>query len=310
MFLIKNLLDVFRPKRWYRNLTMVFGVLIAVKVLDLSTSEIFSSTRISTFILALVSLCLVASANYGINEILDAESDSHHPQKKTRAIPSGRVSIKLVLGISLALYVLGLGLSFLSHSWPLIISIALLAISGFVYNVPPIRLKDRAYIDFTSEALNNAIRLMVGWYAVANAGQIVPASFLLAYWFLGVFLMAAKRFGEIRLINDVSRAAKYRASLQHYNQENLLMSMIGAVSAFSFMLGALSFKYSVDIVLVLPFIIVWIIWFLKLAYEENTIVKDPERIFEKKSFLIWSLLTLGLFAYCFYTGDQLLHWVK
>jgi hypothetical protein len=151
---------------------------------------------------------------------------------------------------------------------------------------------------------------MIGWYAVATAAQIVPASFILGYWFLGIFLMAAKRFGEIRLIGDTATATRYRQSLGHYNEERLLMAMIGAVAAFAYMLGALAFKYSVDIMLSLPFIIGWIIWFFGLAFEENTIVKDPERIFEKKLFLGFTLVTLAMFTYLFFSGNQILGWVK
>ncbi len=307
---IKNLLDVFRPKRWYRNLTMVLGILIAVKVLALPSSQIFTATQIEHWVIAFVSLCLIAPGNYGINEILDAKTDAAHPQKKHRAIPSGRIGVRLVLNLSLLWYVLGMSLVLLAGSWALTISVGLLLVSGIVYNVPPIRLKDRAYVDFTTEALNNAIRLMVGWYAVASPHKIVPLSFLLAYWFIGVFLMAAKRFGEIRLFNDKAKAAAYRLSLQHYDEEHLLMSMIAGLAACSFMLGVLSFKYSVDIVITLPFIIGWIVWFFKLAFEENTIVKDPERIFERKGFLFYSLLTVILFGYFFYTGNTFLNWVK
>lgn len=310
MSLVKNLLDVFRPKRWYRNLTMILGVVIAIKVLGYTGHTLFTADHITTFLMALVSLCLVASGNYGINEILDAKSDAHHPQKKHRAIPSGRISVKLVFSISLALYAVGVALAALSGNWPLTLSVVLLLVSGIVYNVPPIRLKDKAYVDFTTEALNNAIRFMVGWYAIARPSDIVPASFLLGYWFIGVFLMAAKRFGEIRLIGNRKKAGQYRLSLQHYDEEHLLMSMTGAVAAFSFMLGVLAFKYSVDVVLVLPFIVGWVIWFFKLAFEENTIVKDPERIFEKKGFLIYSLVTAAVFLYFFYTGNQFLGWIK
>lgn len=310
MQLVRNILDVFRPKRWYRNLTMILGVAIAIKVLHLTRHQLFSAHSITTLVIAFVSLCLIASGNYGINEILDAKSDATHPQKKHRAIPSGRISVSLVLSISVALYIVGIGLSLFTKSWTLVGSLFLLFISGMVYNVPPVRLKDRAYVDFISEAINNPIRFMVGWYAVATTSQIVPASFLIAYWFIGVFLMAAKRFGEIRLIKDSKKAARYRQSLGHYTEERLLMAMIGAVAAFSFMLGALSFKYSVDVVIVLPFIVAWIIWFFKLAFEENTIVKDPERIFERKGFLSFSVLTAVLFLYFFYTGNHFLYVIK
>lgn len=310
MELVKNLIDVFRPKRWYRNLSMVLGVLIALKLLHVSNAHVFSGHNVSSFLLAFISLCLIASGNYGINEVLDAKSDSHHPQKKFRAIPSGRVSARLVVGLSIGLYALGMILILFDRNIALTISVFLLLISGIVYNVPPIRLKDRTYIDFTSEALNNPIRFLVGWYAIANASQIFPVSFLIAYWLFGVFLMAAKRFGEIRLMKDKTQATSYRLSLRHYDQEHLLMAMIGALSATYFMIGVICLKYSVDLVIVLPFLVVWIIWFFKLAFEENTVVKDPERIFEKKGFLFYSLFTACTFGYFFYTGSQLLGWLK
>jgi decaprenyl-phosphate phosphoribosyltransferase len=310
MFLLSNLLDVFRPKRWYRNLSMVLGVIIAVKLLPIHASALFTHHHVGTFILAFIALCFVASGNYGINEVLDAKSDAHHPQKKFRAIPSGKVSPRLVIILSVIFYVLGLVIVSFSHNIALVISVGLLLISGIVYNVPPIRLKDKAYVDFTSEALNNPIRFLVGWYAVANSSQIFPTSFLLAYWFAGVFLMAAKRFGEIRLINNKKKAAAYRPSLLHYDQEHLIMAMIGAVAASYFMFGVLCFKYSVDLVIILPFAVGWIIWFFKLAFEENTVVKDPERIFEKKGFLLYSLVIGLLFTYFFYTGNHFLNWVK
>lgn len=149
---------------------------------------------------------------------------------------------------------------------------------------------------------------MVGWYAVAKPYNLVPASIVLGFWFLGIFLMAAKRFGEIRFIQNQEEAAKYRKSFKYYNEENLLFSMIAAAVSFSFMLGALSLKYSVDLIVALPFTVIWMIWFFHLAYQQNTIVKDPERIFEKKTFLLFSLLTLLVFMYFFFSGNQIFAW--
>jgi len=310
MSVVKDILDVFRPKRWYRNFTMVLGSVIALRILHIPIETFFTGQALPTFLLALVSVCLVASGNYGINEVLDSESDKHHPEKKNRAIPSGRINARFVIIISIILYLVGIVLVSMTGNLALVISVALLLLSGIVYNVPPIRLKDRAYIDFTSEALNNPIRLMIGWYAITDASNIVPVSFVLGYWFFGVFLMAAKRFGEIRVINNKAKAKKYRLSLQHYTEERLIMAMIAGVTAFSFMLGAISFKYSVDIVIVLPVVVVWVVWFFKLAFEKNSIVISPERIFEKKYFVALTLILVVIFLALFYSGNQILGWVK
>ncbi len=308
--LLHNLLDVFRPLRWYRNLSMLLGAMLAVRVTGLGWAHAPTQTPLRSFLLSFAALCLVASANYGLNEILDAATDRHHPRKKLRAIPAGRVSWRLVLALSLALYAAGLGLICRLHNPMLTLSLCLLALSGFLYNVRPFRFKDRPYLDFSFEALNNPIRLMVGWYSLTPAHIPIPASFVLSFWFLGCFLMAAKRFGELRFIADPHDAAAYRQSLRFYTEQNLLCSMICALMAFSFLLGFFCLKYGLDAVLVLPFILAWTAWFLSLAYQENTIVKDPERLFEKREFLCFSVFSLVAFFYLFYTGNQFLGWIK
>ena len=59
-----------------------------------------------TFLLGISSICLIASSYYVINEILDAPSDKHHPEKKHRPIPSGRVKIQIAYAEWLVLMVL------------------------------------------------------------------------------------------------------------------------------------------------------------------------------------------------------------
>ena len=59
-------------------------------------------------------------------------------------------------------------------------------VMGCVYNVPPMRTKDRPWLDVLSEAINNPLRLLIGWYMVPS-GLIAPAiaaGFLLDDWLL------------------------------------------------------------------------------------------------------------------------------
>jgi len=65
---------------------------------------------------------------------------------------------------------------------------------------------------------------------------------------------------------------------------------------------------AIKILVILPFLVIWIVWFFHLAYQKNTIVKDPERIFEKKIFFVFSLLTFCLFIYFFFSGNHMLAW--
>jgi decaprenyl-phosphate phosphoribosyltransferase len=47
-------------------------------------------------------------------------------------------------------------------------------IMGCIYNIPPVRSKDKPYFDVLSESVNNPIRLMLGWYATGIT--ILPLS--------------------------------------------------------------------------------------------------------------------------------------
>jgi len=45
------------------------------------------------------------------------------------------------------------------------------------------------------------VNLLLGWYAIGST-LVVPVSLVIAYWMLGAFFMAIKRFGEYRLIDN------------------------------------------------------------------------------------------------------------
>lgn len=303
--MIKVFLNVYRPLRWYRNTFMLLGALLAIKITGIGISDSYEG-----ILYAFISICLVASGNYGINEVLDVEQDAQHPQKRFRAIPSGKISKTPVVIISIILYACGISIVLPSKNIMLVISVSLLLLSGILYNVRPLRLKDKPYMDFIAESLNNPIRLLVGWYSVAPSNRLVPSSFILGFWFLGMFLMASKRFGEYRFFKNKNKLIEYRKSFKYYTEERLVISMIASLSSFMFMLGALCMKYSIDLALFLPFVIVFIVWFFRLAYEKNTIVKDPERVFERKLFLLYSIVVCGVFIYLLFSGNQILGFLK
>lgn len=303
--MLKDFIAVFRPVRWYQNLLIFLGGVTAMVLLDIPGGD-----KWQVLIASFVASCLVASGNYGINEVLDMGQDAHHPQKKARALPTGRLKPGHVLFLSGIIYAAGFGIAISLKKVPLIIALAFYFVNALFYNVRPLRLKDRPYLDFVSEALNNPMRFLIGWYAVAGSGDIFPASLVFALWFFGIFLMASKRFGEMRLIKDKAELSNFRKSMAYYSEEKLLFSMIAALGVSYYMLGAFCMKHSVDLILALPVLIIWTVWFFHLAYEENTIVKDPERIFEKIPFLAFSIVSILLFVYMFMTKNRIMEWVK
>ena len=173
-----------------------------------AVAETGTAPSVSQCVLGLISACLIASANYTINEYLDSEFDRHHPVKRLRAGAKGLLERRYVLLQYAALIAAGLALANLINLPFLLTSVALL-VMGVLYNVQPIRTKDKAYLDTLSESVNNPIRFLLGWFIVTPY-FIPPGSVLLAYWMGGAFLMGVKRYSEYRGIGDPARAALYR----------------------------------------------------------------------------------------------------
>ena len=79
----------------------------------------------------------------------------------------------------------------------------LLLVMGLVYNVEPVRSKDKAYIDVLSESINNPLRLLLGWSAIIDSA-LPPISVLVSYWMGGAYLMAIKRYAEFLDLKQIA----------------------------------------------------------------------------------------------------------
>jgi len=124
-------------------------------------------------VVGLASVCLIASSNYTLNELIDAPYDRHHPTKRGRPVPSGQVNIAFGYAQWLALMLAGLAVAW-TVSLPFTLTALSLWVMGCAYNIPPVRSKDLPYLDVLSEAVNNPIRMLAGWFIVTNV-TVAPA---------------------------------------------------------------------------------------------------------------------------------------
>ena len=259
-------------------------------VIDLYLDHVVLSVELLPMLaLAFLLVVLIASSYYVLNEILDAETDKKHPVKCKRPVPSGRVNVKIayfewiLLGAAGVFGSLALGPAFF-------ITALLLWLMGCIYNIKPIRTKDKPYLDVLSESLNNPLRLLLGWYATGTA-LIPPVSLVLAYWMIGAFFMAVKRFAEYRHINDPVRAGEYRQSFQHYNEERLLISIIYYVAAFGLFFGIFLIRYRTELILSIPLIAAVIAWYIHIGFHHDSPVQYPEKLYKNQGLMILLLIT-------------------
>ncbi len=281
--LLSDYIAIARPDHWFKNIFMIPGAAVAYVL-----GAPLNPASLLTFALALISTCLIASANYTINEFLDAKFDSFHPVKSQRPSVSGRISAQLVAIQWLVLGSLGLVLAWYISPQMFLAAGLLLAMGG-IYNVQPFRTKDRIYIDVLSESINNPIRFLLGWLAFAPA-VFPPSSILIAYWMGGAFLMAVKRYAEYRFIDDPVRAGLYRASFRRYTQETLILSAFFYATTSAFFLGIFLIKYRIEFILSLPLFALLFVWYLHLGMRLNSVTQTPEKLYKEKHFMLFLIL--------------------
>ncbi len=278
-------LYIMRVDHWFKNVFVLPGTALAMYFAAPALSEALWRTG-----LAVLATCLLASANYVLNEWLDAESDRHHPKKRNR--PGAQGALKPVLVIVEYLLLAGAGL-WLGHHLSTAFTYCSLALlfMGLVYNVRPVRSKDVMYLDVLSEAINNPIRLLLGWTAIV-ADSLPPSSIIVAYWMGGAFLMAVKRYAEYRFIGDPEAAARYRTSFKHYTEERLLLSAFFYASCASFFLAIFLIKYRIEFLLSFPLFAALFTWYLALGMKPVSPAQSPEQLFKERSFLVFTALLI------------------
>ncbi len=280
-----------RIDHWFKNVFVLPGVVAALGL----DPSLLGPDVVWRLALGLVSICLVASSNYVINEVLDAPRDRHHPIKKNRPVPSGQVKVPVAIAEWLLLGFVGVGLGWLL-SPGFFAAVAALWVMGLIYNVPPVRSKDLPYVDVISEAINNPLRLIAGWYVLEHTA-IPPASLLLSYWMIGCYFMAMKRYAEYREIGDPTRAAAYRNSFSFYSEERLLVSVMFYGSAAMLFFGAFIMRYRLELIVSFPLVALIMALYLDLAFRENSPVQSPENLYRQPvlmSALVACVLVMGV----------------
>jgi len=241
-------------------------------------------------------LCL-ASANYVLNEWLDRDFDRHHPDKSGRAAVQRELSSQWVAVEWLAF--LGLGLVAAALASPTMLAVAAaFALQGVVYNVPPLRSKEKAYLDVISESINNPLRLLIGWVMI-DPGSLPPASVLLSYWLGGAFLMAAKRLSEYREIvaaHGKGLLVRYRASFAGYTETSLTVSCFVYAMSSSFLLAVFLIKYRIEYVVVVPLVIALFAHYLALSMQAGSAAQKPEKLFRERGLVVLAALITITFA--------------
>jgi decaprenyl-phosphate phosphoribosyltransferase len=171
-----------RPRQWIKNL-LVFMAPAAAGVLG----NWHTTLRVTG---AFLVFCVAASGTYLVNDVVDAESDRHHPVKRRRPVASGALRPGLALGTGIGLIAGALAAALAIGPWGFAVVVATYAGVSIAYSI---RLKREPVIELAVVASCFVLR--------AVAGGVV-AQVHLSNWFLvftsfaALFLVTGKRCAE------------------------------------------------------------------------------------------------------------------
>lgn len=286
---MKKYIKIARPDHWIKQLFIIPGMIFAYVFLHPNINIQLAYMMLIGFI----STCLIASSNYVINEWLDAEFDRFHPTKKNRSVVENNLNPLVVYMMYFGLAIVGGGAAILIS--PILFGMELwLWIMGMVYNIKPIRTKDVPIIDVLSESINNAIRLLIGWFIMTDS-YLPPVSIIVGYWFAGAFLMAIKRFAEYRMIADPMVAGSYRKSFKFYTEKSLLISAFFYAMCSTLFIGIFLIKYRLELILFMPFFIGLFCYYFYMAFKEDSAVQRPEKLFKENGLILYCCVLCVLF---------------
>jgi 4-hydroxybenzoate polyprenyltransferase len=283
------LIKLLRPHQWLKNGFVLVGMLFAHAW---NNAEVMSQA-----LQAFAAFCLLASAVYIFNDLLDREADRLHPVKRERPLASGAVSVNAALVVMMLCLAGGLWLAFTASYAPWVF-LSYLAIN-IAYTLG---LKRIVVLDVFCIASGFMLRLLTGTIGIG----IAPSQWLLLCGLmLTLFLGFAKRRAELVVLPE--DAAGHRSVLDHYSEPLLdqFITIAAACTVMSYSLYTVSAETvalhgSKHLMLTMPFVLYGLLRYLFRLHRQGgggdparELLTDPHLIVAVLGWLITVLAVLA-----------------
>lgn len=197
---VTGLIRTMRPRQWVKNVLVLAAPFAAG---DIAQLDVLADVAV-----AFVAFALAASGVYLVNDVQDVEADRAHPVKRTRPIAAGIVHPRVALAAAVLVFAGALAMSFLASIDLVIVTAVYIALQlSYCF-----WLKHQPVVDISIVASGFLMRAIAGG---AATGIVLSQWFLLVAAFGSLFMVAGKRYAEIRLAERTG--AKIRKSLERYS---------------------------------------------------------------------------------------------
>ncbi len=253
-----------RPRQWTKN-----AFIFAAIVFD---GKLFHLTDFLHTLAGFGLFCLISSAVYIFNDLLDVEADRQHPTKKNRPITSGKIPVPVAILAGVLLVVLTLGLAYLlgwRFALVLLVYFAMmLAYSKWLKHIP--------IVDVFILAAGFVLRVHAGTTLI-HVQRFSPWLYVVMT-LLALYLGFGKRRAELALLTDSSTS--HRKVLDGYSIP-LLDQYIIIVSGTTIVAYSLYTFFRpdapLDLMLTIPFVVYAIFRYLYVIQIKHA-GGEPEEI--------------------------------
>ena len=254
-----GLYEAIRTKQWTKNLLIFAGLVFS--------KNMFSAELMLKSCKAFVFFCVLSSAVYLINDILDVERDRQHPDKASRPIASGRLPIPIALTAAIIFVVFSLAGAFLLDA-----SFGGIALGYFSLMVLySLYLKRIATVDVLVISVGFIMRAVAG---TAVVGVTISQWLIICTTFLALFMALCKRRHELGLLGETG--SRHRLALSNYNIRLLdqFIAVASTSAVISYALYTLAPRTiaefgTTDLVYTVSLVVFAIFRYLYLVYQKN-----------------------------------------
>ena len=288
--MIGVVLQQMRVRQWTKNTVLFAGVIFAHQFTELP--------ELGRSVAGFVCFCLLASAIYILNDLIDIEVDRVHPKKRNRPLASGRISHVTAWICGIVLVLVGGGLAVL-----LGMRFAQVAGAYILLNVCyTLLLKRVVMVDVLAISIGFVLRAVAGVAVLRQPVDLSPW-LLLCTFFLALFLAVSKRRHERVLLQD--QAEQHRKILLEYPPELIdqMIPVVTAATVISYSIYTVSPGTTVrvggsDLVYTVPFVVFGVFRYLHIVFRRKEGGSPTESLLTDLPLLInvlcWMLVVIWI----------------